>query len=205
MGMGLLHHDEPIAAAVHLCVDMQRLFGPGSPWAVPWAQAILPGIARLAARHPARTVFTRFIPPPDLSAARGRWRDYYAAWPQMLRDRLDPAQLDLMAPLDRLVPPARVIDKASYSPWLGGRLHATLRQAGIGTLVVTGAETEICVLATVMGAVDLGYRVIFVSDATGSSADPTHEAALAIYRGRLGQQIETAQLAEILELWRPTD
>ena len=53
----------PGAEAVHLCVDMQRLFGPGSPWAVPWMEKVLPAVAELAAAHAARTIFTRFIPP----------------------------------------------------------------------------------------------------------------------------------------------
>jgi nicotinamidase-related amidase len=32
-------------------------------------------------------------------------------------------------------------------------------------LTVTGSETDVCVLATVLDAVDLGYRVIVVRDA----------------------------------------
>jgi nicotinamidase-related amidase len=51
-------------------------------------------------------------------------------------------------------------------------------------LIVTGAETDVCVLAMVLGAVDLGYRVIIVSDALCSSADETHDAAMAIYHSR---------------------
>ena len=35
----------------------------------------------------------------------------------------------------------------------------------VDTLVVTGGETDICVLATVLGAVDRGFRVVLVSDA----------------------------------------
>jgi hypothetical protein len=32
-----------LQAAVHLAVDMQRLFGePGSPWFVPWFERVLP-------------------------------------------------------------------------------------------------------------------------------------------------------------------
>lgn len=186
--------------AVHLCIDMQRLFGAGSDWAIPWIGAVRPVVARLAAARPARTVFTRFVPPAGTGAG-GAWARYYAQWPQMLRERLDPAWLELLPELDRHVPPARVFVKPVYSPWHDGRLHRLLRGAGITTLVMTGGETDICVLATVMGAVDLGYRVVLVSDGVCSSADPGHDAAMVLYRTRLSQQVETAPLAEILESW----
>lgn len=186
---------------VHLCIDMQRLFGAGSPWAIPWIDKVRPAVAHLVAARPERTVFTRFLPPRDQASARGSWRRYYAEWPQMLGDTLDPAWLELLPELARHVPPAHVLDKAVYSPWHDGSLHRFLQGAGIDTLVMTGGETDICVLATVMGAVDLGYRVVLVSDAVCSSTDRGHDAAMTLYRTRLSQQIETAPLAEILDTW----
>ncbi|MEF9604618.1 cysteine hydrolase, partial [Paracoccus sp. PXZ] len=114
---------------------------------------------------------------------------------------LDGEWLELLPELERHRPPARVIDKPVYSPWHDGRLHALLRGAGITTLVVTGGETDVCVLGTVMGAVDLGYRVVLVSDAVCSSTDRGHDAAMTLYRSRFSQQIETAPLAEVLDAW----
>jgi nicotinamidase-related amidase len=49
--------------AVHLCVDMQRIFSADGPWPTPWMERVLPVVTALASRHPRRTVFTRFIPP----------------------------------------------------------------------------------------------------------------------------------------------
>lgn len=195
----------PGAEAVHLCVDMQRLFGPGSSWAVPWMEKVLPAVTELTAAHAARTIFTRFIPPENAREAVGSWARYYADWPQMLRDELSADWLELPPALARYVPPGRQFDKQLYSPWPDGRLHGFLRAAGISTLVVTGGETEICVLATVLGAIDRGYRVILISDAVCSSADPTHDAAMQIYESRFGRQIETAPLAELLDQWQFSD
>jgi nicotinamidase-related amidase len=67
---------------------------------------------------------------------------------------------------------------------------------------VSGGETEVCVLATVMGAIDYGHRVIIATDALCSSADSTHDAMLEIYGSRFGMQVETAPVKEILESWR---
>lgn len=51
--------DGPLSeSCLHLCADMQRLFGPGYPWAVPWLEGSCPAIGALCAWHPARTVFT---------------------------------------------------------------------------------------------------------------------------------------------------
>ncbi|MCV2449219.1 MULTISPECIES: cysteine hydrolase family protein [Paracoccus] len=188
---------------LHLCVDMQKLFAPGSPWAVPWIQKTRPAVATLVEAQPARTVFTRFIPPVRLDHAPGSWARYYAGWPGMLRENLDRSWLDLLPELARHTPPARVVDKAVYSPWHDGSLHRFLRGAGISALLVSGGETDVCVLATVLGAVDLGYRVVLVADALCSSTDAGHDAGMTLYRQRFSHQIETVCLEEALEAWRP--
>ena len=81
-------------------------------------------------------------------------------------------------------------------------LQERLRARGADTLVVTGAETDVCVLATVLGAVDRGYSVVLPTDALCSSSDRTHDALLTLYRERYGQQVETATAEEILRCWR---
>jgi nicotinamidase-related amidase len=67
--------------------------------------------------------------------------------------------------------------------------------------VITGSETDVCVLATVLAAVDIGYRVIIVRDAICSSSDKGHEALMEVYHSRFSEQIETANADEILTAW----
>jgi len=76
-----------------------------------------------------------------------------------------------------------------------------LRERRIDSLVVTGAETDVCVLAAVMDAVDLGYRVVLASDALCSSSDKTHDALMTLYSERFSEQIETAETEAILAAW----
>ena len=52
-----------------------------------------------------------------------------------------------------------------------------------------------------LGAVDLGYRVVVPTDAICSSSDRTHDALLTLYRERYGQQVETVDSDEILRCW----
>jgi nicotinamidase-related amidase len=119
----------------------------------------------------------------------------------MTLEALPPGAVDLLAPLAELVPPAEVIDKRVYSPWSEPGLHDRLRARGIDALVVTGAETDVCVLAAVLGAVDRGYRVVLPTDALCSSSDRAHDALLTLYRERYGQQIEAVPSAEVLRSW----
>jgi len=187
--------------ALHLCVDMQRMFGPGSPWAVPWMEEVMPQLEELSSRHAEATIFTRFVPPRNAAQARGTWRQYYERWQEMTLEVLPQDMVRLVPALERLTPPARVLDKAVYSPWTEGRLDAMLAGSGIDTLVVSGGETDVCVLGAMMGAVDRGYRVILAADATCSSTDETHDALMRLYESRYGQQIETASVEQILSDW----
>jgi nicotinamidase-related amidase len=198
---GLLHG--PIASnSIHLCVDMQRLFGAGTPWTVPWMEKVLPTIVRVVAEHPERTVFTRFVPVETPEQAVGAWRRYYQRWQEVTLSRMDPAFVDLAPELARYAPPAKVVDKWVYSPWTEGRLDAMLRGTDVDTILISGGETDVCVLATVMGAIDRGYRVVIIGDGMCSSADETHDALLDLYAGRFGQQIEVAPADEVLASWQ---
>jgi nicotinamidase-related amidase len=190
--------------AIHLCIDMQTMFAERTDWHVPWMERVLPTVERMARAHPDRTVFTRFVPPARPENVRGTWRRYYERWRHMTRDRIDPDLIDLVPPLKALVPPATVIDKQHYSPFAEPELHAFLVQRSVDTLVVTGAETDVCVLAAVLDAVDLGYRVILARDALCSVSDKTHDALMTLYQERFGQQIEAASADVILGLWNPS-
>jgi nicotinamidase-related amidase len=60
-----LRHGALGSTAVHLCVDMQRMFAENTEWKVPWLERILPDIIAITAHCPERTIFTRFIPAKD--------------------------------------------------------------------------------------------------------------------------------------------
>lgn len=187
--------------AVHLCLDMQKLFSPAGPWPTPWLERVLPVVVQLVAHCPERCVFTRFIPPQQPEQMPGTWQHYYQKWRKVTRAVLEPDLLELLPPLARFVPPAAVFDKAVYSAFAGGGLHQWLSERSVDTLIVTGSETDICVLSTVLAAVDHGYRIIVVQDAICSSSDLTHDALLTLYNTRFDLQIEMATAEQLLACW----
>ena len=96
----------PLSDAVHLCIDMQRIFGKGGVWETPWMERVLPVVAEIAARYKERTIFTRFITPQSWDQRPGQWQQYYQRWKAATRQHLQPGQLDLVPELARFVPPA---------------------------------------------------------------------------------------------------
>jgi nicotinamidase-related amidase len=180
---------------------MQRLFAPEGPWPTPWMERVLPNLVKVVERAPARTLFTRFIPPYSPEEVPGIWRTYYQKWRNVTLDRVDRALLDLVPALQHYVPPAELFDRMQYSAFANGRLHAFLRHRGIDTIVITGSETDVCVLSSVLTAVDHGYRVIIARDAICSTSDESHDALLGLYKRRFDIQIELAEVEEIVRAW----
>ena len=195
-------HPYPLTPrTVHLCVDMQRSFSAEGLWATPWMDRVLPVVAELAGRYPERTVFTRFITPNRPDDMPGMWQRYYTRWKEATREHLDPALLELLPALAKLCPPATVINKTRYSGFAEPELLSHLQAREADGLIVTGSETDVCVLATVLGAVDLGYRVVLVRDAVCSSSDEGHDALMEIYHRRYTEQIEVADANTIMARW----
>lgn len=187
--------------SVHLCIDMQRLFTDEGPWPTPWISRVLPVVRRIVAHAPERTIFTRFIPPLRPEDMPGTWRRYYSKWRQATRQNLAPELIDLLPELAAYAPPADVIDKSRYSAFAQTGLAVRLEARRADALIVTGSETDVCVLATVLDAVDLGYRVVIVTDGLCSVSDAGHDSLIALYRERFSEQIDTAESARVLAQW----
>lgn len=151
-------------------VDMQRAFGePGSDWAAPGYDAVVPVVADLSRRFGDRVVHTRFVRDP---AEPGRWAAYYDAWPAFRVPPDDPVW-ELLPPVG---PDAHVVDAPTFSKW-GPDLAAVV---GDAPLVVCGVATECCVLGTVLAAADAGRHVTVVADACAGGTAEAHDQALAL-------------------------
>ena len=100
-------------------------------------------------------------------------------------------------PLKQIAHPSQIFDKTTYSIFPAVQPH--LDQTD--TLILTGAETDACVYASLLSAVDLGLRVIIATDAVTSSDAAAHDATLNIIARRLPNQVELAATTEIIAAW----
>ena len=184
----------------HIVTDMQRLFAEDTPWHTPALAGILPNVRRLAEAFAGRNHFAKFMVPPSAEAACGRWQAYYQRWAEVTTSRMDPAMLDVVAPLRDLVEPERVIEKPTYSFLQVPGVRERLQRAGARTLVFTGVETDVCILAGVFDAVDAGFHAVVVRDAVGSASPAAHDAVLAHVLTRLPDQVEIVTTRQLLDL-----
>jgi len=71
-------------------------------------------------------------------------------------------------PRIQLLPIELIIHKLHPNAFEGTNLQEELAKRNVDTLVVTGLVTHGCVKATCLGALDLGYQLVLVSDAHSS-------------------------------------
>lgn len=89
-----------------------------------------------------------------------------------------------------------VVDtKKRYDCFLGTDLDFTLRAHGVNTLLITGVNTNSCVLATATAANVRDYAVIVVEDCVESMDGPAlHEAGLLCLKTAFGFVLSTEKI-----------
>lgn len=92
-----------------------------------------------------------------------------------------------------------VVDtKKRYDCFLGTDLDFTLRSHGVNTLLITGVNTNSCVLATTTAANVRDYAVIVVSDCVDTMDGPAlHEAGLLCIRTAFGHVMDAAAVMRV--------
>jgi nicotinamidase-related amidase len=184
--------------ALHIVVDMQELFRSHPEWGTQALTGIVPPIRRLLQAKPENAYFSRFIPARRADQAEGMWQRYYHRWHSVTLDQLDPAQIDV---IHELKPWARRVgDKPGYSALASPDIRAAA--VGARDVILTGVETDVCVLATAIEAMEAGLRVILAGDALTSSSLSCHAKALDILHDRFDEQIEVATVDQILAAWQ---
>lgn len=149
----------------------------------------------------------------DLAEIRANpFKRAHAGKPGVTRRNVDRHQL-LGSPGCQIMPElydeARdwVIDsKKRYNCFVGTDLELTLRAHDINTVLLTGVNTNSCVLATATHANSLDFAVIVVEDCVDTMDGPElHAAALACIRTAFGWTLtQDEALNQIAEAGHPT-
>ena len=124
-------------------------------------------------------------------------------WPRHCLQDSEGAQLHS----DLLIPPnATIIQKGknsdvdSYSAfWDNSKLKSTelesvLREAGVTAVYVCGIATDVCVKATAIDAIELGFQVFLVKEACRGVEEKAIEKALEEIRGLGGKIVSLEEV-----------
>lgn len=91
--------------------------------------------------------------------------------------------------------------KKRYNCFVATDLDLLLRSHGINTLIVTGVNTNSCILSTVTAACSMDYAVIVASDCVDTMDAPElHDAALLCIRTAFGFVMHSDELMAVPEL-----
>ena len=96
-----------------------------------------------------------------------------------------------------------VISKLFASSFFGTNLATMLTAAGTDTVVVTGASTSGCVRATVVDAMQYGYRVVVAEEGVADRAAGAHAASLADMQAKYAEVLSLAETLTWLETCPP--
>ena len=93
-----------------------------------------------------------------------------------------------------------VLNKLFASAFFGTPLASLLTAAGIDTLIVTGASTSGCVRATVVDALQHGFRPLIPREAVGDRNPAAHEANLFDMDAKYGDVLSLEETLRYLEM-----
>ncbi|MEI9931189.1 MAG: cysteine hydrolase [Rhizomicrobium sp.] len=198
---------------------MQNLFlHEDQPMGNPHARDIVPNINRIATavRDSGGTVFwIRHTFSDEVPFAVPDWqKSPENEWVALGSDVLRPGRFehDVYGKLDcRATDPILNKHRASAFELNSSDLGAQLKNAGMETVIVTGTYTNACCESTARSASMLDYKVLFVADATATSTDEEHNAALlnlrlcfadVVFADDLLQRIDVSRAAVSLRLAR---
>ena len=84
----------------------------------------------------------------------------------------------LFPELQAVFPEQKPIDRTTMNCWEDQRVVDAVKRTGKKKVVMAGLWTEVCGIGPVLSAIDEGYDVYFVSDASGGVSDDAHNRSI---------------------------
>lgn len=100
------------------------------------------------------------------------------------------------------LPGEQVHIKHRYSGFTSPTLEAGLRELGVGTVLVCGVATEVCVETTLRDALERDFHVAVVGDASASFDQDDHDQAVARMGRHWGRALTTDEAVEAIRASR---
>jgi len=194
------------ARAALVVVDMQNYYvAEGFPSHSPQAIEIVPNINRMAAAVRAAGGKVVWIQ-TDSAQALAKWGKHHK---YKLTEENAARRLRLLSESDEGFklyktleprPEDLYVRKIKFSAMIGdsSNLDAVLREYGLEILLIAGTKTNVCCESTGRDASMMEYRVALLSDATATSTDEEHAAALNGFQVSFGDVMTVDETLERL-------
>jgi ureidoacrylate peracid hydrolase len=197
-----------MSKVAHVVVDLQEGFvAEGAPVEVPTTRAIfgeVNAISRAVRAAGGLNVFLRYTYDDKEKLPWNVWFQNY----------MSEAQFDIMknafargadywqlsAELDVRAGDL-VIDKTRFSALIPETcdMDQQLKMRGVDTLIITGTLTNCCCESTARDALQMGYNVIFITDANAALSDDEHNATLISMSAIFADVMDTKRLLQLIE------
>ena len=79
-----------------------------------------------------------------------------------------------------------IVDKSGFSAFVGTDLEAWLKKNGRRSLIIAGVTANVCVLATLYGAVDRGFDCLLLADGVAGATPSATQTLLDLVRYQTG-------------------
>lgn len=199
------HTDLTPGRTALVVIDMQNFFiGPegasvplSAAGGVANASRIIPNINRLAQALRAGGGYVFWIKHTVTDVSCAQWSNWLLMATPERRAALDGLRPgtgthDLSPALD-VLPHDEIVLKYRYSAFVQGSsdLPERLAAAGIDTVVIVGALTNVCCESSARDAMMLNFRTIMIDDANASVTEEEHVGALAAFYASFGDVMST--------------
>jgi ureidoacrylate peracid hydrolase len=196
-----------------LVVDMQRGFlDPGEALEVPAARDIVPTLQALLACFRSKglpVIFTEFVYSERIPLLVGELHPEHKPAPPAARTGFGLPSSNCLegSPSASTVvalapgPGELVVRKHWYDAFAGTPLDGALRARGVTSLVLAGTLTDICVLATVVGAFNREYRITVVEDGVATLWPQIQRATLDIIGRAYGRVVSSKEIIDQVTAW----
>ncbi|MYL71675.1 isochorismatase family protein [Halobacillus litoralis] len=110
----------------------------------------------------------------------------------------DSGWVDLDDRLERRENEEPLIEKKFASSFFGTSLHSILAYKNVDTLIITGCTTSGCIRATVVDALQYGYKAIVPEECVGDRSEKAHRSNLYDIQTKYGEVMAVEDVGNYL-------
>ena len=195
-----------MSKVAHVCVDMQVGFVEvGAPIEVPMTREIfgtINTISEAVRQAGGVNVFTRYTYDPAEKHSWEYWFETLGAAGRGAQAKMAAGEADWEVDPRMAVKAGDIIvDKTRFSALIPETcdMDAILKARGIDTLIITGTLTNCCCESTARDALQMGYKVIFMSDANATLSDEEHLGTLLSMYTIFADVMDTPYLLDLID------